>query len=347
MHYAASSNINIQLPPLMGFAKTGVSEEQVKKRVGFTIRNYSRWLNNSDMTGMVLYADFAGSAGLQPVKNANGQRIEYYFTKQANQDPTINDTASFYPVTGDPLPLIPDPPSGDYFQYDEFLIDEAIVDGKKNFKNPVNEQSSILQFDENSQPQLIGLNDTTSDLNFVTKIWSKYYQTSRSKLKELNAIAKLTLPYTVPKDALNSINKAANIFEGQMVTDGRLSKEIIVDYLSKIGQIETEYKYKKQKTNKPVIEKTKFLARSYWQIEPRSAESLIKENLKTNNPLFGNKFETTFRKSYPKGNSVLEHLSTLSQKELAKTLENDSDLAATMAAADLITKLINAKSINI
>jgi len=129
-------------------------------------------------------------------------------------------------------------------------------------------------------------------------------------------MAKLTLPYTVPKDALNSINKAANIFEGQMVTDGKLSKEIIVDYLSKIGQIETEYKYKKQKGN--YIEKTKFLARSYWQVEPRSAESLIEENLKTDNPLFGNKFETTFRKSYPKGNSVLEHLSTLSQKRISK-----------------------------
>ena len=225
---------------------------------------------------------------------------------------------------------------------------------KKNSKIPVNDQSSMLQFDENSQPQfaslknksqLIGLNNTTNDLNFVTKIWSKFYQTSRSKAKEDFAISKLKLPYTVPKDALNSINKAANIFEGQTVTEGKLSKEIIVDYLSKIGQIETQYKYKKQKGN--YIEETKFLARSYWQIEPRSAESLIKENLKTNNPLFGNKFETTFRKSYPKGNSVLEHLSTLSQKELAKTLENDSDLAATMAAADLITKLINAKSINI
>ena len=31
MHFAASSNINMQLPPSMGFAKTVVSEEQVKK----------------------------------------------------------------------------------------------------------------------------------------------------------------------------------------------------------------------------------------------------------------------------------------------------------------------------
>jgi len=36
-----------------------------------------------------------------------------------------------YPVTGDVLPLLPDPPSGDYFQYDEFLIDETINNAKK------------------------------------------------------------------------------------------------------------------------------------------------------------------------------------------------------------------------
>jgi len=121
MHYADSLN----LPNL--------TEEEVKKRIEFTIRNYSKWLNNSDMTGMVLYSDF-GAAGMQPVVNADGQRIEYYFLKLPNQDPTINDTASVYPVTGDVLPLLPDPPSDDYFQYNEFLIDEEIDQGKKKSK---------------------------------------------------------------------------------------------------------------------------------------------------------------------------------------------------------------------
>ena len=130
MHYASSLNIAMQLPPSMGFQQMSISEEDVKKRVGFTIRNYSKWLNNSDMTGMVLYADF-GAAGMQPVINADGQRIEFYFTKLPNQDPTIKDTVSVYPVTGDELPLIPDPPSDDYFQYNEFLIDETINNAKK------------------------------------------------------------------------------------------------------------------------------------------------------------------------------------------------------------------------
>jgi len=130
IHYASSLNIAMQLPPSMGFEQMSISEEDVKKRVGFTIRNYSKWLNNSDMTGMVLYADF-GAAGSQPVINADGQRIEFYFTKLPNQDPTIKDTISVYPVTGDELPLIPDPPSDDYFQYNEFLIDETINNAKK------------------------------------------------------------------------------------------------------------------------------------------------------------------------------------------------------------------------
>ena len=130
IHYASSLNIAMQLPPSMGFEQTTITEEDVKKRVGFTIRNYSKWLNNSDMTGLVLYADF-GAAGSQPVINADGQRIEFYFTKLPNQDPTIKDTVSVYPVTGDPLPLIPDPPSDDYFQYNEFLIDETINNAKK------------------------------------------------------------------------------------------------------------------------------------------------------------------------------------------------------------------------
>ena len=37
MHYAESLNLS------------NVTEEDVKKRIGFTVRNYSKWLNNSDI----------------------------------------------------------------------------------------------------------------------------------------------------------------------------------------------------------------------------------------------------------------------------------------------------------
>ena len=279
------------------------------------MKDNGEWRNTSDGEGLI-FGIVIADGEFAPVKNANGDFLEFDFD---------NDQ---YILPGTDIKL-------------NMTLNDFVPEPDKS----ASLSNDNLIFDENSKPRFASLNNITGNLDFVTKIWSKHYQTTGSKLKEANAISKLAFPYTVPKDALNSINKAADIFNGQMITDGRLSKEIIVDYLSKIGQIETEYKYKKQKGD--YIEETKFGARSYWQIEPRSAESLIKENLKSDNPLFGNKFEKTFKKSYPKNNSVLEYLSTLSQKKLAEILENDSDLAATMAAADLITKLMRPTSIDI
>jgi len=143
--------------------------------------------------------------------------------------------------------------------------------------------------------------------------------------------------YKIPDDAIQAILIAATNF----ANDGGFSKETLIDYLTKIGQIETQYKSKKQKGN--YIETTKFLARSYWQVEPTTAISLIKQNLialnEGRNPLFGPLFEKAFRSKYSKGGSVLEHLSTLSKKEMTKVLEQDTELAAAFAAAKLVTKL--------
>ena len=55
--------------------------------------------------------------------------------------------------------------------------------------------------------------------------------------------------------------------------------------------------------------------------------------------MFGPLFEKAFRSKYSKGGSVLEHLSTLSKKEMTKVLEQDTELAAAFAAAKLVTKL--------
>ena len=188
MHYAASLN----LPNL--------TEEEIKKRIGFTIRNYSKWLNNSDMTGMVLYSDF-GAAGMQPVVNADGQRIEYYLTKLPNQDPTINDTISVYPVTGDELPLLPDPPSGDYFQYDEFLIDEEIDDGKKNSKIPV-EGLSELEFEK----QFTGMENKTANSGMIMSDANNNLKIKSTGLVEINKFEKLI------KDEEGLLLKAKKLF---------------------------------------------------------------------------------------------------------------------------------------
>ena len=193
MHYADSLNI------------PNLTEEQVKKRIGFTIRNYSKWINNSDMTGAVLVTDFGGVTGLQPIVNADGQRIEYYFTKLPNQDPTINDTISVYPVTGDELPLLPDPPSDDYFQYDEFLIDEVIDDGKKNSKFPV-EGLSELEFEK----QFTGMENKTANSGMIMSDASNMSTLGNNFLTNSNNIKMLSddegtelKPYNLEYNDLN------------------------------------------------------------------------------------------------------------------------------------------------
>ena len=330
------------------------------------------WRNTADGEGVIF--GIVLDNGFAPVINNKGEQIIFKFDDRSGLVPgtdiVIDFDVGFNEPESTPATMLIDT----FEKANQLARDEGITyeealkkirkpdipniefdDGKKNSEISVDDQSSMLQFDENSKPQFASLDNITGNLNFVKKIWSKYYQTggkNKSNLKkEGNALSKLILPYTVPKDALNSINKVSNIFQNQKITDGRLSKEIIVDYLSKIGQIETQYDLKKIKQSGNYIEETKFLARSYWQVEPRSARSLIQENFnitkQNKEPLFGPKFEKTFRKSYPKGNSVLQYLSTLSEKQLVPILENDMDLAATFAAADLITKLMRPDSIDI
>jgi hypothetical protein len=198
MHYASSLNI------------TNLSEEEVKKQVAFTIRNYSKWLNNSDMTGMVLYSDF--SNGLQPVTNSDGQRVEFYFTNLPNQDSTIKDTSSVYPVTGDVLPIIPDPfpadymnPYDDYFKYDESLIDETIDEGKKNSKFPV-EGLSELEFEK----QFTGMENETANSGMIMSDASNISTLGNNFLTDSNNIKMLSndegtklKPYNLEYNDLN------------------------------------------------------------------------------------------------------------------------------------------------
>jgi hypothetical protein len=198
MHYASSLNI------------TNLSEEEVKKQVAFTIRNYSKWLNNSDMTGMVLYSDF--SNGLQPVTNSDGQRVEFYFTNLPNQDPTIKDTSSVYPVTGDVLPIIPDPfpfdymnPYDDYFKYNESLIDETIDEGKKNSKFPV-EGLLELEFEK----QFTGMENETANSGMIMSDASNISTLGNNFLTDSNNVKMLSndegtklKPYNLEYNDLN------------------------------------------------------------------------------------------------------------------------------------------------
>jgi hypothetical protein len=364
MHYASSLNI------------TNLSEEEVKKQVAFTIRNYSKWLNNSDMTGMVLYSDF--SNGLQPVTNSDGQRVEFYFTNLPNQDPTIKDTSSVYPVTGDVLPIIPDPfpfdymnPYDDYFKYNESLIDETIDEGKKNSKFPVNEQSSILKtigdaiispvaaadlskelkedntfinisFTEkvtNARESILNKNnEKINNENFIS-IWSKYYRTYMKKIngkdilmsakevenQEKKAMERLNNGnYKVEPDAKPAIISAVKVFKGQYgLSDQKLTKII-----ENIGQIESQYIKKKQYNDGP--------ARSYWQVEPASAISFVKNA----SPLLKGNFEKEFAGiERPAGTTVVKHLQSLNKKQMQKLLLDNGNLAATLSLGMFLNRI--------
>ena len=82
------------------------------------------------------------------------------------------------------------------------------------------------------------------------------------------------------------------------------------------------------------IEKTKFLARSYWQIEVDTAKDLLKNS----SPIFGSNFESTFSDYAKDGKSARESLLNLSNKDLVNLLEKDDKLAANIAAALVVTR---------
>tara|TARA_B110000046_G_scaffold181890_1_gene214877 strand:- start:1148 stop:3262 length:2115 start_codon:yes stop_codon:yes gene_type:complete len=164
--------------------------------------------------------------------------------------------------------------------------------------------------------------------------WNKHYQTDNSPINSAKAKLRLSYmkkpDYKVPDDAISAIKNAATNFAG----DGGFSKETLIDNLTKIGQIESQYKYKKQRTDKPVKEINNFLARSYWQIEVITAKDLLKES----SAVFGNNFETSFSDYAKDNNTARESLLNLSDKELVNLLEKDDALAANIAAALIVTR---------
>ena len=169
----------------------------------------------------------------------------------------------------------------------------------------------------------------------LIKNWSSKYQTEGSIINALKAkqrLDRMNKPdYKIPNKAVSAIENAATNFDG----DGGFSKETLIDYLTKIGQIESQYETKIQKTDRPVKEETKFLARSYWQIEVDTAKDLLKNSA----PIFGSNFESTFSKKY-KGEyeTAREGLLNLSDRDLVNLLEKDDTLAANIAAALIVTR---------
>ena len=102
--------------------------------------------------------------------------------------------------------------------------------------------------------------------------------------------------------------------------------EKITDLLSNVGAVESGYRTKKQMDDGP--------ARSYWQVEPATAKSLLNNS----SALFGPKFNETFAQYGEGDETAYEVLADKSPEELSVLLESDTSLGAAFATAKMIRR---------
>jgi len=304
MHYAKLAGIE------------NLTEEQVKNRMKSSIENYSKWLMNEDMTGIILYTDYNNTTA--PVINANGDKIEFFFTDTENNK-GIMSTELKYPLTGEDIQLVDE---DDGLSYLDFPIDENQNIGAESMTvgSAIDTVGSLFVSKAEASEMPIMTNDK------IAKDWSTLYQTSDDPVKEQRAKDILNTDYTVPLEAKNSIAIGAKIFEG----DKGLSQTQLIQYGSAIGQIESEYKYKRQGLK--TVGDGKGVARSYWQIEPTTALSLFQNS----SAIFGEKFEKVFSTKY--GKNSVKYFASLSKEKMSELLESDSDLAATIALGVIVNR---------
>ena len=160
----------------------------------------------------------------------------------------------------------------------------------------------------------------SDDMNFANQ-WGDNYHGKADDDKRERAFEVLQSDFTVPNEAVDSINKSAFIFDGDMGFDS----ETIKNNMTKIGAIESNYTTKVQADEGP--------ARSYWQVEPTTAKSLLNNS----SALFGPKFNEVFAQYAEGDRTASEVLADKSTKDLQTLIENDSDLGAAFATAKMIT----------
>jgi hypothetical protein len=141
--------------------------------------------------------------------------------------------------------------------------------------------------------------------------WSQHYQTSNDPAKEARATAVIEKGFNVPADAKQAIDTAVYIFAGD---EGHTGDEFR-EYLEKTGAVESAYATKVQKGGGP--------ARSYWQVEPKTAMDLVKNS----SAYFGPKFHKIF------GENSLKTLQRYNEQQMADALLKNNHLAASFAAA--------------
>jgi hypothetical protein len=156
----------------------------------------------------------------------------------------------------------------------------------------------------------------------IVKNWSANYQTTNNPEKEARAteVLKNFDASTMPKEAVNAVKKAVYIFEG----DKGQTAESITQNLNAIGAIESNYTTKVQGGGGP--------ARSYWQVEPTTAQ----DNLVNGSALLGKRFNEVFERYAKDGKTAIEYLKGLTLEEWSDVLEKDDELGAAMAAHKLL-----------
>jgi len=302
----------------MHFAKfagiENLTEEQVRDRVLSTIKNHSVVLNNKDMTGAIVYAEFAN--GKYPIVNANGDKIEIFFTETENNK-GIMSTELKYPVTGEDIELVQESDGLSYL--DEVVLDENQNIGGESITlgSAVDTVGSLFVSKAEAAEMPIMTNED------IVNNWGTFYQTTNDSKKNKRALKVLNKNYTVPEEAKKSIATAAKVFEG----DKGLSQTQLIQYGNAIGQIESEYKTKIQKGGGP--------ARSYWQVEPKTALDLLNNS----SAIFGTKFESALSKYKVNNMSAVKYLASLSEEQMSSLLETDSDLAAIMALGVIVNRI--------
>ena len=196
-------------------------------------------------------------------------------------------------------------------------------------------EKDIMEFDEGEtiSPLQARFKFNNIDRSYLVEQWSKNYQSKDSKMKGFVASINLFRGSNdIPQEAADQINQVANAFDG----DGGFNKDQIAEILSAIGVIESKYETKVQREDGP--------ARSYWQVEPKTAADMLKQNLNAmktgRSPLMGQNFENLFKTKYSDviGNrTALEYFASLNEKQLQKLLLEDGLFAAAMAAHKVVS----------
>jgi len=206
------------------------------------------------------------------------------------------------------------------------IAQESLLVGEDVESEP--ELSSTTGLSGYLNPKMMSLRDSKllrspAGNDFIVKSWSKHYQTSLDPVKERRAFEALEKFYTIPAGANRAIDTAAGIFKG----DNNWTENQLIGYLGPLGKIESNYTTKVAGGGRS--------ERSYWQVQPRTATSLVNDS----SALFGSKFNNAFSEYATGDNTAVETMKTWSPSKWSKELLENDTLGASMAAAVVVNRI--------